>query len=98
MRMDRKELTDEFKRAAVERMVPGDISALARELGISRQRLYEAGGGVSGPAGMRCLAISAPPRAMRGRSDRRSHLDDRFRETGRHGTSDVFVDSPFGFD
>jgi hypothetical protein len=25
-------------------------------------------------------------------------LDDRFRETGRHGTSDVFVDSPFGFD
>jgi hypothetical protein len=28
----------------------------------------------------------------------RAFLDDRFRETGRHGTSDVFVDSPFGFD
>jgi len=25
-------------------------------------------------------------------------LDDRFHETGRHGTGDVFVDSPFGFD
>jgi hypothetical protein len=25
-------------------------------------------------------------------------LDDRFHETGRHGTGDLFVDSPFGFD
>jgi transposase len=42
MRKDRKELTVEFKRAAVERMVPGvNISALARELGICRQRLYD---------------------------------------------------------
>jgi putative ABC transport system substrate-binding protein len=30
--------------------------------------------------------------------ERLRELDDRFRETGRHGTSDVFVDSPFGFD
>ena len=29
---------------------------------------------------------------------KKRNLDDRFRETGRHGTSDVFVDSPFGFD
>jgi transposase-like protein len=42
MRKDRKELTVEFKRAAVERMVPGvNMSALARELGICRQRLYD---------------------------------------------------------
>jgi transposase len=42
MRKDRKELTVEFKRAAVERMVPGvSISALARELGVCRQRLYD---------------------------------------------------------
>jgi transposase len=42
MRKDRKELTVEFKRAALERMMPGvNISALARELGISRQRLYD---------------------------------------------------------
>jgi len=42
MRKDRKELTVEFKRAAVERMVAGvNVSALARELGISRQRLYD---------------------------------------------------------
>ena len=27
-----------------------------------------------------------------------SLLDDRFHETGRHGTGDLFVDSPFGFD
>jgi hypothetical protein len=26
-----------------------------------------------------------------------SDLDDRFHETGRHGTGDLFVDSPFGF-
>jgi tRNA(Ile2) C34 agmatinyltransferase TiaS len=25
-------------------------------------------------------------------------LDDRFHETGRHGTGDLFMDSPFGFD
>ena len=25
------------------------------------------------------------------------YLDDRFHETGRHGTGDLFVDSPFGF-
>jgi GAF domain len=31
-------------------------------------------------------------------TDEQIKLDDRFRETGRHGTSDVFVDSPFGFD
>src|ERR1700730_8191257 len=24
-------------------------------------------------------------------------LDDRFHETGRHGTGDLFMDSPFGF-
>jgi transposase len=42
MRKDRRELTVEFKRAALERMVPGtNISALARELGICRQRLYD---------------------------------------------------------
>ncbi len=42
MRKDRKDLTVEFKRAALERMVPGvNISALARELGICRQRLYD---------------------------------------------------------
>ena len=40
--MKRKDLTVEFKRAAVALMVPGvKISALARELGICRQRLYE---------------------------------------------------------
>ena len=40
--MKRNELTVEFKRAAVGRLVPGvKISALARELGICRQRLYE---------------------------------------------------------
>ena len=42
MRKDRKELTVEFKRAAVERLVAGvNVSALARELGICRQRLYD---------------------------------------------------------
>jgi transposase len=36
------ELTVEFKRAAVALMAPGvKISALARELGVCRQRLYE---------------------------------------------------------
>jgi transposase len=41
-RKERKELTIEFKRAALARMVPGvKISALARELGICRQRLYD---------------------------------------------------------
>jgi transposase-like protein len=40
--MKRKELTVEFKRAAVALMVPGvKIAALARELGVCRQRLYE---------------------------------------------------------
>jgi transposase len=40
--MKRKELTVEFKRAAVALMVPGvKISALARELGVNRQQLYE---------------------------------------------------------
>jgi len=40
--MKRKELTVEFKRAAVALMVPGvKILALARELGVCRQRLYE---------------------------------------------------------
>ena len=40
--MKRKELTVEFKRAAVALMVPGvKVSALARELGVNRQRLYE---------------------------------------------------------
>jgi transposase len=41
-RKDRKDLTVEFKRAAVALMVPGvKISALARELGVNRQRLYD---------------------------------------------------------
>jgi len=36
------ELTIEFKRAAVALMAPGvKVSALARELGVCRQRLYE---------------------------------------------------------
>src|SRR5882724_7588728 len=40
--MKRKELTVDFKRAALARMVPGvKISALARELGVCRQRLYD---------------------------------------------------------
>lgn len=40
--MKRKDLALEFKRAAVARMLPGvKISALAQELGICRQRLYE---------------------------------------------------------
>ena len=40
--MRRKDQTEEFKRAAVALMVPGvKISALARELGVNRQRLYE---------------------------------------------------------
>jgi len=40
--MDRKDLTVEFKRAAVELMKPGvSIAGLARELGVNRQRLYE---------------------------------------------------------
>jgi transposase len=40
--MKRKGLTLEFKRAAVARIVPGvKLSALAQELGICRQRLYE---------------------------------------------------------
>jgi len=40
--MKRKGLTLEFKRAAVARLLPGvKISALAEELGICRQRLYE---------------------------------------------------------
>ena len=40
--MTRKDQTEEFKRAAVELMVPGvNISALARELGVNRQRLYD---------------------------------------------------------
>jgi transposase len=41
-RKKRKDLTAEFKRAAVALMVPGmKISALARELGVNRQRLYD---------------------------------------------------------
>jgi transposase len=41
-RKERKELTVEFKRAALARMVRGvKISALARELGVCRQRLYD---------------------------------------------------------
>ena len=41
-RKKRKDLTVEFKRAAVALMVPGvKISALARELGVNRQRLYD---------------------------------------------------------
>ena len=40
--MKRKDLTIELKRAAVALMVPGlKVSALARELGVCRQRLYE---------------------------------------------------------
>lgn len=40
--MTRKDQTEEFKRAAVALMVPGvKISALARELGVNRQRLYD---------------------------------------------------------
>jgi transposase len=40
--MTRKDLTVEFKRAAVALMVPGvKISVLARELGVNRQQLYE---------------------------------------------------------
>src|SRR5262249_60211783 len=39
---NRKGLTVEFKRAAVALMMPGvKISALARELGVNRQRLYD---------------------------------------------------------
>jgi transposase-like protein len=42
MKRKSSDLTVEFKRAAVALMGPGvKISALARELGISRQRLYE---------------------------------------------------------
>ena|SRR5947209_12544647 len=42
MKLERRELTVEFKRAALERMVAGvNVSALARELGICRQRLYD---------------------------------------------------------
>lgn len=42
MKRKRKEPTVEFKRAAVGLMVPGvKISALARELGVCRQRLYD---------------------------------------------------------
>jgi len=42
MKRKRSELTVEFKRAAVALMASGvKISALARELGVSRQRLYE---------------------------------------------------------
>jgi transposase-like protein len=41
-RKKRQDLTVEFKRAAVALMVPGvKISALAGELGVSRQRLYD---------------------------------------------------------
>ena len=41
-RKNRKDLTVEFKRAAVALMMPGvKISALARELGVNRQRLYD---------------------------------------------------------
>ena len=41
-RKHRKDLTVEFKRAAVALMVPGvKVSALARELGVNRQRLYD---------------------------------------------------------
>jgi transposase len=41
-RTNRKDLTVEFKRAAVALMVPGvKVSALARELGVNRQRLYD---------------------------------------------------------
>jgi transposase len=41
-RKNRKDLTVEFKRAAVALMVPGvKISALAREFGVNRQRLYD---------------------------------------------------------
>jgi transposase len=40
--MKRKDLALEFKRAAVARMLPGvKLSALAEELGVCRQRLYE---------------------------------------------------------
>ena len=42
MKRKSSDLTVEFKRAAVALMAPGvKISALARELGVSRQRLYE---------------------------------------------------------
>jgi len=40
--MQRKDLTVEFKRAAVELMKPGvKLAELARTLGVNRQRLYE---------------------------------------------------------
>jgi len=42
MKRKSSDLTVEFKRAAVALMAPGvKISALARELGVCRQRLYE---------------------------------------------------------
>jgi transposase len=42
MKRKGSELTVEFKRAAVALMAPGvKISALARDLGVCRQRLYE---------------------------------------------------------
>src|SRR5215510_3932022 len=42
MKRKSSDLTVEFKRAAVALMTPGvKISALARELGVCRQRLYE---------------------------------------------------------
>jgi transposase-like protein len=42
MKRKKSELTAEFKRAAVALMASGvKISALARELGVCRQRLYE---------------------------------------------------------
>lgn len=42
------------------------------------------------------LAVEEPELHIQPSQQKR--LDDRFHETGRHGTGDVFVDSPFGFD
>jgi transposase-like protein len=57
------ELTIEFKRAAVALMAPGvKVSALARELGVCRQRLYEWAMINCGGRGVRSGALSRRPK------------------------------------
>ena len=64
------DVTVEFKRGAVARMVPGvKVAALARELGVNRQRLYEwrdalrAGDELMRRVGRPQRAVSPPSRA-----------------------------------
>ena len=83
--MKRKDLTIEFKRAAVARMVPGvKVSALAQELGVCRQRLYEwRDASAAGDEQLRRPGRPKHPRAARSRASDPTEAQQRVAELER---------------